>query len=1359
MPKFLTNIDLQKNELQNAVLQVISGSDPSAPNTGQVFYDGNTNQIKVYTGSAWESLATAVDNTEHIFDTALKIGRDADNLIDFTTDNIITFRAGAADQIDLVAGVLRPTASDGVALGSTSLMWSDLFLASGGVVNFDNGDMTLTHSANTLTFAGGTTATAALTASGIIKTDDTTAATTTTDGSLQTDGGLSVVLDAVIGDDLILISDAAVLSLGAGKDVTITHDNGTGGTLASAGNFVVDSTGGTLTLDGNSGVSIVGGSSEIDVTTTGALDLNSGAFTLDASTLSIDSSDNANITVGGTSKTLDIDASGALTIDSATSIAIGANADKPIDIDSSTLDIDASGALTIDSATSIAIGAAADKPIDIDSSTLDIDASGAITIDSASTISIDGANDVNLSITSSTAGEDLTIQQIGANDSSILITAAGTGTDAVKIDATAGDMLIAPNLIDGKTLKIGPSGATQIVLTPHGTAGNEKISIINSSGTADDAIKIDAASGGLTLAAGNDSLIIDADGTDADALQLSSAGGIDINATGGAAKDINIDASGSVHIKSTESASDSIKIHSTIGGVKILADAAAAGEDIVIEATGSSVKLKSTESASDAIVLESTLGGIDILASGAAAGEDIDIIATGSSVNITSTENAANAVYLRANGGASETIKIHSDQGTGAASIQLLSDVGGITLTGDTDHGVLVGTVNGAPISIGHTTSETTVNDNLTVTGTLTATGGLTNNSGVLTILDDTASATDTGGKLILASNDTAALGDTHRLGVIEFQAAEDDGDTMVTGARIEATAEAAWSGTENGTALEFYTTDADAAQGIALTLDSDQKASFASDVAIAGNLTVAGTTTTENTTIIESTVSVLQFEGANDNAHETILKVVEPIADTTFSLPAIAAGNYFIAALADAATATSAAVTATEFALLDGGSSIGSTAVSAGHGIHMNHGGSMAHTDVDTLDTYFSATTKTLTNKTLTTPVLTSPTVTTSIVPTNANTATLGTADKEWGDLFLGDGGVIKLGSDQDVTLTHVADAGITLNSAMKLHFGDTDTYIHQSADGVLDLVSDNEIELNATTVDLNGALDVSGTALVTGVLTTTAAQVSNGGISLTTDKKAQFRDGAIYINSSADGQLDIVADNEVQIVAATVDLNGALDVSGTALVTGVLTTTAQQISNGGMQLATDKKLEFRDSGVYINSDADGYLEAVADTGISLKIGSTEQIMLADGVFKPTTDSDVDLGTSSLYWKDAFIDKITTTGVIELGHANDTTVARSSAGVIKVQGFNVPLAKSFVLDHDTDGVTAAVDGDTDSLTFTILHGFPAGRLIKAEILVNSSNYDTVFADVTRTDDNTMVVTFATAAVNGAYVALLTHVG
>jgi hypothetical protein len=88
--------------------------------------------------------------------------------------------------------------------------------------------------ANTFTAQSGSTIAAqaltatTITASGIVKTDDTTDATTTTDGSLQTDGGLSVVKDAVFGDDVKLLSDSAVLSFGADSEITLTHVHNSG---------------------------------------------------------------------------------------------------------------------------------------------------------------------------------------------------------------------------------------------------------------------------------------------------------------------------------------------------------------------------------------------------------------------------------------------------------------------------------------------------------------------------------------------------------------------------------------------------------------------------------------------------------------------------------------------------------------------------------------------------------------------------------------------------------------------------------------------------------------------------------------------------------------------------------------------------------------------------------------------------------------------------------------------------------------------------------------------------------------------------------------------------------------------------
>ena len=64
-----------------------------------------------------------------------------------------------------------------------------------------------------------------VTASGIVKTDDTTEATSTTDGSLQTDGGLSVAKDVYLVMTLI-ISDSAVLSFVQIQYTTLTHTDG-----------------------------------------------------------------------------------------------------------------------------------------------------------------------------------------------------------------------------------------------------------------------------------------------------------------------------------------------------------------------------------------------------------------------------------------------------------------------------------------------------------------------------------------------------------------------------------------------------------------------------------------------------------------------------------------------------------------------------------------------------------------------------------------------------------------------------------------------------------------------------------------------------------------------------------------------------------------------------------------------------------------------------------------------------------------------------------------------------------------------------------------------------------------------------
>jgi len=139
---------------------------------------------------------------------------------------------------------------------------------------------------------------------------------------------------------------------------------------------------------------------------------------------------------------------------------------------------------------------------------------------------------------------------------------------------------------------------------------------------------------------------------------------------------------------------------------------------------------------------------------------------------------------------------------------------------------------------------------------------------------------------------------------------------------------------------------------------------------------------------------------------------------------------------------------------------------------------------------------------------------------------------------------------------------AATTIDGANKVQFRDAAIYINSSTDGQLDIVADTEIQIAATTIDINGAinasgeiiaasLDISGDVDIDGTTNLDIVDIDgavNIAAATTIDgaNKIQFRDAAIYLNSSTDGQLDIVADTEIQIAATTIDINGAINASG---------------------------------------------------------------------------------------------------------------------------------------------------------------------------------------------------------------------
>ena len=289
------------------------------------------------------------------------------------------------------------------------------------------------------------------------------------------------------------------------------------------------------------------------------------------------------------------------------------------------------------------------------------------------------------------------------------------------------------HLITGKSITFdGPITASSTVTHISGANGNilgfnsGSFNYLETTGNV-------SSSGDIMVGTGNFILVDTISGSNARDLNIHSNKSINISSTENAANAINIDTTaGSIDINSgdnitvnaadditiagdditiTSNGTNTIQTNSQIldinvnefmyvdcSHLRIQTDtdgapsfikhrATGANSDFLISLSGvsdSSLVLQSSGTAADALQIKSDGGGMDISVAGAGAGEDLDITCN-QEINVTSTSNAANAIYLRANGGTSETIKIHSDQGTGAGSIELTSDAGSIDINAGDD--------------------------------------------------------------------------------------------------------------------------------------------------------------------------------------------------------------------------------------------------------------------------------------------------------------------------------------------------------------------------------------------------------------------------------------------------------------------------------------------------------------------------------------------------------------------------------------------------------------------------------------------------------------------------------------------------
>ena len=120
----------------------------------------------------------------------------------------------------------------------------------------------------------------------------------------------------------------------------------------------------------------------------------------------------------------------------------------------------------------------------------------------------------------------------------------------------------------------------------------------------------------------------------------------------------------------------------------------------------------------------------------------------------------------------------------------------------------------------------------------------------------------------------------------------------------------------------------------------------------------------------------------------------------------------------------------------------------------------------------------------------------------------------------------------------------------------------------------------------------------------------VHDTGLLINAARELRFRDSDLKILSSADGQLDIGADTELELTAPTVDLNGNLDVSGTSTLTGNVTLGGQLI----MPDVTDAKILVADGTSYQEVAVSGDV-TIANTGaVTIANDAVETAMIADG-------------------------------------------------------------------------------------------------------------------------------------------------
>jgi cytoskeletal protein CcmA (bactofilin family) len=269
--------------------------------------------------------------------------------------------------------------------------------------------------------------------------------------------------------------------------------------------------------------------------------------------------------------------------------------------------------------------------------------------------------------------------------------------------------------------------------------------------------------------------------------------------------------------------------------------------------------------------------------------------------------------------------------------------------------------------------------------------------------------------------------------------------------------------------------------------------------------------------------------------------------------------------------------------------------------------------------------------------------------------------------------------------------------------------------------VIPDGQLVLGSTAVTSTAAelnlVDgiTAGTVIASKAIITDSNKDITGGRNITISGELDAGSLDVSGDVDIDGSLetDALTIGSVALAEVIQDTVGAMFSSNTE--TGI--TVTYEDGDGTIDLAVDSALGVVSSllatDIKIGEDDQTKIDFETANEIHFYADNAEQVFISNGVFGPQTDSDVDLGTTGVRFKDAYIDTITTTGAItsgaglviadsgNIGSASDTdAIAIASNGQVTLTQTLIGTALDISGDIDVDGTTnldvVDIDGAVD---------------------------------------------------------------